>query len=108
MHQRRTYSNLPIYDNYESITSEVLNNLLVKQQVSITQVELERLKKIPAPPGAGGPRPGGGVDRQNTDKTSIRISITSDSTNINPISRLTITKLDLIRSAIIPFFSSVT
>jgi hypothetical protein len=46
--QRRTYSNLPIYDNYESITSEVLNNLLVKQQVSITQVELERLKKIPA------------------------------------------------------------
>jgi hypothetical protein len=49
-----------------------------------------------------------GVDRQNTDKTSLRISITNDSTNINPISRLTITKLDLIRSAIIPFFSSVT
>jgi hypothetical protein len=47
LHPRRTYSNLPIYDNYESITSEVLNNLLVKQQVSITQVELERLKKIP-------------------------------------------------------------
>jgi hypothetical protein len=66
------------------------------------------LYNLPAPPGAGGPRPGGGVDRQNTDKTSIRISITSDSTNINPISRLTITKLDLIRSAIIPFFSSVT
>lgn len=44
--QARAYSNLTLYDNYAGITSEVLNNLLIKQQVSITQVELERLKKI--------------------------------------------------------------
>lgn len=45
--QRRAYYNLTLYDNYADITSEVINNLLIKQQVSITQVELERLKKIP-------------------------------------------------------------
>lgn len=36
-----------LYDSYGSITSEVLNRLLVNQQVSITQEELERLKVIP-------------------------------------------------------------
>lgn len=35
------------YDNYEDITSEVLNTLLANQQVSITQKDLDRLKAIP-------------------------------------------------------------
>lgn len=40
----RAYSNLTLYDNYAGITPSV--KYLIKQ-VSITQVELERLKKIP-------------------------------------------------------------
>lgn len=34
------------FDNYDDITSEVLNNLLKNQQVSITEEELARLKTI--------------------------------------------------------------
>jgi hypothetical protein len=49
-----------------------------------------------------------GIDRENMDDSSIRISITQNSTDENPITRLIITKTDLIRSAIIPFFSSIT
>lgn len=49
-----------------------------------------------------------GVYKQKMDKTSIRINITKDSINKNPITRLTITKIDLIKDVIIPFFSSMT
>jgi len=49
-----------------------------------------------------------GVYKQKIDKTSIRINITKDSMNKNPITRLTITKIDLIKDVIIPFFSSMT
>lgn len=49
-----------------------------------------------------------GVCKQKMDKTSIRINISKDSINKNPITRLTITKIDLIKDVIIPFFSSMT
>lgn len=49
-----------------------------------------------------------GVCKQKMDKTSISINITKDSINKNPITRLTITKIDLIKDVIIPFFSSMT
>lgn len=40
-------SPIKLYDNFEFITSEVLNRLLINQQVSITQKEIEKLKAIP-------------------------------------------------------------
>lgn len=43
----RYYSNIKFYDDYSNITSETLNKLLVNQQVSITQVEQDKLKNIP-------------------------------------------------------------
>nr|YP_009364305.1 GIY-YIG endonuclease [Ophiocordyceps sinensis]ARF03428.1 GIY-YIG endonuclease [Ophiocordyceps sinensis]QDH07194.1 GIY-YIG endonuclease [Ophiocordyceps sinensis] len=43
----RYYSNIKLYDQYSYITSEILNKLLANQQVSISQVELDRLKTIP-------------------------------------------------------------
>lgn len=49
-----------------------------------------------------------GINKENMDDSSIRISITQSSTDANPITQLIITKTDLIRSAIIPFFSSIT
>ena len=36
-----------LYDEYNNITSEILNKLLANQQVSITLLELDRLKDIP-------------------------------------------------------------
>lgn len=47
---RRCYSSssrVITFDIYKDITSEVLNNLLINQQVSITEDELTRLKGIP-------------------------------------------------------------
>ena len=38
---------MKLYDNYQDITSEIINNLLVNQDVSITEEELEKLKAIP-------------------------------------------------------------
>ncbi len=40
-------SQFQLFDKYEDITSEVMNKVLVNQQVSITQTELEKLKSIP-------------------------------------------------------------
>jgi len=37
-----------LYDSYMDITSEVINNLLVNQGVSITSEDLEKLKNIPS------------------------------------------------------------
>ena len=42
-----TSSPINLYDNYENITSEVINKLLINQQVSISQAELDKLKSIP-------------------------------------------------------------
>jgi hypothetical protein len=42
-----TYSPFQLFDNYEEITSEVINKILVNQQVFITQEELDKLKGIP-------------------------------------------------------------
>lgn len=39
-------SNRTLYKDYESITSDVLNSLLENQQISITEEELNKLKKI--------------------------------------------------------------
>lgn len=41
-----TFSSHICFDNYDDITSEVLNNLLRNQQVSITEEELARLRAI--------------------------------------------------------------
>jgi hypothetical protein len=35
------------YQDYNQITSKIINKVLVKQQVSITQTELDRLKNLP-------------------------------------------------------------
>jgi len=37
-----------LFDNYEDITSEVINKLLVNRQISITQDELDKIKNIPS------------------------------------------------------------
>lgn len=42
-----SYSQFQLFYNYEGITSEVINKLLVNQSVYITQEELEKLKSIP-------------------------------------------------------------
>lgn len=47
---RRCYSSFSrrtIFNRYEDITSEVLNNLLINQEVSITEDELTKLKSLP-------------------------------------------------------------
>ena len=36
-----------IFQDYSQITSEIINKVLVKQQVSISQTELDRLKNLP-------------------------------------------------------------
>jgi hypothetical protein len=36
-----------LFDSYKDVTSEVINKLLLKQGVSITQDELDKIKKIP-------------------------------------------------------------
>lgn len=49
-HRQRFYSSYPQYqlvDNYQDITSEVINKILVNQQVSISPEELDKLKGIP-------------------------------------------------------------
>ena len=46
-------SNITLYENYENITIEVLNKVVANQKVSITETELERLKKIPLPADGG-------------------------------------------------------
>ena len=43
----RSYSDLKLYVNYDEITSEKLNKLLFNQGISITQDNLNKLKKIP-------------------------------------------------------------
>lgn len=43
----RSYSYLKLYDNYDEITSERLNKLLSNQGISITQDDLNKIKKIP-------------------------------------------------------------
>ena len=37
-----------LFSNYKFITNEVINKLLINQEVSITQEELEKLKAIPS------------------------------------------------------------
>jgi hypothetical protein len=49
-----------------------------------------------------------GVDRQNMNKTSIRITQNKGSNLKFPMIRLIITKIDFIQHVIIPFFSSLT
>jgi len=47
---KRYFSSSPrkvTHSNYDYITSEVLNDLLANQQVSITQAELDKLKALP-------------------------------------------------------------
>lgn len=48
------------------------------------------------------------TDLQNIDKTSIRVTISHDSINKNPIARLTISHTGWIKYVIIPFFSNMT
>lgn len=41
------YSKIKFYDEYSDITGEVINKLLANQEITITQIELNKLKKIP-------------------------------------------------------------
>lgn len=43
----RSYSDIKLYVNYDEITSKKLNKLLSNQGISITQDDLNKLKKIP-------------------------------------------------------------
>ena len=47
-------------------------------------------------------------DSKNMEKSSLRISTAKDTAKNKPITQLVITKTDIIKSVIIPFFSSIT